>query len=49
MANVEEIFAQINELKPMQIAELIEKMESEWGVTAAPAAVAVAAVPAEAS
>ena len=48
MANVEEIFAQINELKPMQIAELIEKMESEWGVTAAPAAVSVAAGPAEA-
>ncbi len=45
MSNVEEIFAQINELKPMQIAELIEKMESEWGVTAAPAAVAVAAGP----
>ena len=43
MANVEEIFAQMNELKPMQIAELIEKMESEWGVTAAPAAVAIAA------
>ncbi len=46
MANVEEIFAQINELKPMQISELIKKMEDEWGVTAAPAAVAVAAGPA---
>jgi large subunit ribosomal protein L7/L12 len=46
MASVEEIFAQINELKPMQIAELIKKMEDEWGVTAAPAAVAVAAGPA---
>jgi large subunit ribosomal protein L7/L12 len=43
MASVEEIFSQINELKPMQIAELIKKMESDWGVTAAPAAVAVAA------
>jgi large subunit ribosomal protein L7/L12 len=42
MASVEEIFSQINELKPMQIAELIKKMESDWGVTAAPAAVAVA-------
>ncbi|MFQ5503261.1 MAG: 50S ribosomal protein L7/L12 [Planctomycetota bacterium] len=43
MATVEEIFGQINELKPMEIAELIKKMEDEWGVTAAPAAVAVAA------
>ena len=43
MSSVEEIFGQINELKPMEIAELIKKMENEWGVTAAPAAVAVAA------
>ncbi len=43
MASVEEIFSQINELKPMDIAELIKKMEDEWGVTAAPAAVAVVA------
>ncbi len=42
MASVDEIFAQINELKPMQVAELIKKMEGEWGVTAAPAAIAVA-------
>jgi large subunit ribosomal protein L7/L12 len=45
MATVEEIFSQINELKPMEIATLIKKMETEWGVTAAPAAVAVAAGP----
>jgi large subunit ribosomal protein L7/L12 len=44
MASVDEIFSQINELKPMQIAELIKRMEQEWGVTAAPAAVAVAGV-----
>ncbi len=43
MAAVEEIFSQISELKPMEIAELIKKMEDEWGVSAAPAAVAVAA------
>ena len=43
MADLEQVFAQINELKPMEIAELIKKMEDEWGVTAAPAAVAVAA------
>ena len=52
MATVEDIFSQINELKPMEIAELIKKMEDEWGVTAAPAAVAVAgggAGPAEAA
>ncbi len=42
MADLEQVFAQINELKPMEIAELIKKMEEEWGVTAAPAAVAVA-------
>jgi large subunit ribosomal protein L7/L12 len=42
MASVDEIFAQINELKPMEIAELIKKMEEDWGVSAAPAAVAVA-------
>jgi large subunit ribosomal protein L7/L12 len=42
MASVEDIFSQINELKPMEIAELIKKMEDEWGVSAAPAAVAVA-------
>jgi large subunit ribosomal protein L7/L12 len=45
MASVDEIFGQINELKPMQIAELIKRMETEWGVTAAPAAVAVAGLP----
>ena len=43
MAAVADIFSQINELKPMEIAELIKKMEDEWGVTAAPAAIAVAA------
>ena len=49
MASVEEIFSQINELRPMEIAELIKKMETGWGVTAAPAAVAVAAGPAAAA
>ena len=42
MASVEEIFSHINELKPMEIAALIKRMETEWGVTAAPAAVAMA-------
>jgi large subunit ribosomal protein L7/L12 len=42
MASVQEIFTQINELKPMEIAELVKKMEDEWGVSAAPAAIAVA-------
>ena len=41
MATVEEIFSQINELKPMEIAELINKMEEDWGVSAAPVAAAV--------
>ncbi len=39
MPTVEDIFSQINELKPMEISELIKKMEDEWGVSAAPAAV----------
>ena len=42
MATVEDIFGQLNELKPMQVAELVKKMEDEWGVSAAPAAVVVA-------
>jgi large subunit ribosomal protein L7/L12 len=42
MASVDEIFVQINELKPMEIAELIKKMEEDWGVSAAPTAVAIA-------
>ncbi len=41
MANLEDVFSQINELKPMEIAELIKKMEESWGVSAAPAAVAM--------
>ena len=43
MAAVQDIFSQINELKPMEISELIKKMEDEWGVSAAPVAVAIAA------
>ncbi len=43
MATVEDIFSRINELKPMEIAELITKMEDGWGVSAAPAAIAMAA------
>ena len=48
MASLDEVFAQINELKPMEIAELIKKMEESWGVSAAPVAVAFAG-PASAS
>ena len=40
MASLDEVFAQINELKPMEIAELIKRMEESWGVSAAPAVVA---------
>jgi large subunit ribosomal protein L7/L12 len=42
MATVEEIFSQINELRPLEIADLIKKLETTWGVSAAPAAVAFA-------
>ena len=45
MASLDEVFAQINELKPMEIAELIKKMEESWGVSAAPVAVAFAGPP----
>jgi large subunit ribosomal protein L7/L12 len=48
MASLDEVFAQINELKPMEIAELIKKMEESWGVSAAPAVVAFGG-PADAS
>jgi len=47
MASIEEIFVQMNELKPMEIAELVKKMEDDWGVSAAPAAVAMAMGPGE--
>jgi large subunit ribosomal protein L7/L12 len=40
MATVQEIFEQINELKPMQLAELKKLMEDTWGVSAAPVAIA---------
>lgn len=49
MPTVDEIFAQINELKPLEIAELVKKMEEDWGVSAAPAAIAVAGVGAAAA
>ena len=32
MASVDEIFSQINELKPMEIASLIKRMETEGKV-----------------
>ena len=36
----------LNELKVIELAELIKRLEDEWGVSAAPAPVAVAAAPA---
>ena len=42
-ANLDEIVKQLGELPVLQVAELVKKLEDEWGVTAAaPAAVAVA-------
>ncbi len=42
-ANLDEIVKQLGELPVLQVAELITKLEDEWGVSAAaPAAVAVA-------
>jgi len=36
----------LNELKVIELAELIKRLEEEWGVSAAPAPVAMAAAPA---
>ena len=50
MANLEQIIADIKELKLLEVAELVKMMEEEFGVSAAaPVAVAVAAGPAEAA
>ena len=45
MANLEQIIADIKELKLLEVAELVKMMEEEFGVSAAaPVAVAGAAV-----
>ena len=44
MANIENILAEIKELKLLEVAELVKLMEEEFGVSAA-APVAVAAAP----
>ena len=48
MANIENILAEIKELKLLEVAELVKLMEEEFGVSAA-APVAVAAAPAAAA
>ena len=48
MANIDQIIADIKELKLLEVAELVKKMEEEFGVSAA-APVAVAAAPAAAA
>ena len=35
MANIEQIIADIKELKLLEVAELVKKMEEEFGVSAA--------------
>jgi len=45
----EDIVAAIKQMPLMEVAELVKMMESEFGVSAAPAAVAVAAAPAAAA
>ncbi len=41
--NQETIVQTLNELKVIELAALIKRLEDEWGVSAAPAAVAMAA------
>jgi large subunit ribosomal protein L7/L12 len=50
-ANLDQIVKQLGELPVLQVAELIKKLETEWGVSAAApvAAVAAAAGPAAAA
>ncbi|MDR1191208.1 MAG: 50S ribosomal protein L7/L12 [Verrucomicrobiales bacterium] len=44
MADVDNIVSQLNELAVIKLAELVKKLEKEWGVSAAaPVAVAAAA------
>ncbi len=43
-ANLDEIVKQLGELPVLQVAELIKKLEDEWGVSAAAPVAAVAAV-----
>ncbi|MFO8037519.1 MAG: 50S ribosomal protein L7/L12 [Anaerolineales bacterium] len=44
MADLEKIMKELSELSVLEAAELVEKLEEEWGVTAsAPVAVAAAA------
>lgn len=47
--SVETIIADIEKLNVLELVELSKTLQEKWGVSAAPAAVAVAAAPAEAA
>ncbi|EFH87860.1 50S ribosomal protein L7/L12 [Ktedonobacter racemifer] len=47
--SVETIIADIEKLNVLELVELSKTLQDKWGVSAAPAAVAVAAAPAEAA
>lgn len=47
--SVETIIAEIEKLNVLELVELSKTLQDKWGVSAAPAAVAVAAAPAEAA
>ncbi|MFO0694831.1 MAG: 50S ribosomal protein L7/L12 [Polyangiales bacterium] len=43
--NVEQMVAELSSWNVMDVAQLVKALEEKWGVSAAPAAVAVAAAP----
>jgi large subunit ribosomal protein L7/L12 len=47
--SVETIIAEIEKLNVLELVELSKTLQDKWGVSAAPAAVAVAAAPSEAA
>lgn len=47
--NVEQMVAELSSWNVMDVAQLVKALEEKWGVSAAPAAVAVAAGPAAAA
>jgi large subunit ribosomal protein L7/L12 len=50
MADIDKIVEELSNLKVLEAAELVKKLEEEWGVSAAaPVAVAAAVMPSEAA
>ncbi len=49
MAAIDDIIGSLEKLSVLELVELTKAIQDKWGVSAAPAAVAVAAAPAEAA